>query len=123
MSDESLDGTVYTQVKEQTILKCKVVEIDIMTLKGMYTVMQLIGGSWNTVKFSTVLKFYSNFHLLAALLYMPSYVMMSTTTQLGYYAPLLIIHWPITSMRYLLLYCCFCCAFWFSRYKLSYDYA
>ena len=31
------------------------------------------------------------------LLYMPSYVMMSTTPQLCYYAPLLIIRWPMAS--------------------------
>ena len=48
---------------------------------------------------------------LIRLLYMPSHVMMSTTTQLCYYAPQLIIHWPIASMRYLILYCCYCCAF------------
>ena len=62
--------------------------------------------------FTTGLKLYSNFNFVLltahALLCHDvfNYVLLCST--------ILIIHWPITRMKYLLLYCCFFCAFCFS---------
>ena len=96
----------------------------------------LIGGSWNKVLVpyhfesgaAAKQHFFNSTKTLfqlppIRLLYMPSYVMMSTTAQLCYYAPLLIIRWPIASMRCLLLFGRFDCAICSSWCKMSCDYA